>query len=131
MMVLDASLALAYAMPDEDSVAAESAMRRLEDTPALAPTVWVYEVASALRAGQLRNRLTADMAHAVMTTLKELHIELEHPDGDQLLVLSRETGLTVHGASYLAVCLKHRLPLASLDRRLVQAARELSIEILS
>lgn len=130
MMVLDASLALAYAMPDEDSVAAESAMHRLEDAPALAPTVWIYEVASALRVGQLRNRLTADVAHAVLTTLKELHIEFEHPDGDQLLLLSRETGLTVYDSSYLALCLKHRLPLASLDQRLVAVAREQGIEVL-
>ncbi len=130
-MVLDASLALAYVMPDEDSDAAQQIMMRIEDVPALAPTIWIYELASGLRAGQVRGRLTSDMADSVMATLTELHIEFEHPNGPRLMELSRTTGLTVYDASYVALCLQHQLPLASLDRRLVQVARELGIEVLS
>ncbi|MFA7324944.1 MAG: type II toxin-antitoxin system VapC family toxin [Candidatus Nanopelagicales bacterium] len=130
-MVLDASMALAYAMPDEDSTAAEQLMDRLEEAPAIAPTVWIYEIASALRMSQERERLTAEVADGIMTTLAELHVEFEHPDGHQLLQLSRRTGLTVYDASYIALCLKHQLPLASLDRRLVRAARELGIVVLT
>ena len=130
-MVLDASLALAYVMPDEASSAADSLMGRIHDEPVLAPTIWIYEVASALRMGQVRKRLSAEMADLVITTLHELHIEFEHPDGHKLMQLSLQTGLTVYDASYVALCLQHELPLATLDRRIVQAARELDIEVLS
>ena len=129
-MVLDASLALAYVMPDEASNAADALMERIQEEPVLAPTIWIYEVASGLRMGQVRKRLTAQMAQSVMTTLTELHIEFEHPDGHQLMKLSHQTGLTVYDASYVALCLKHQLPLASVDPRLVQAANELGIEVL-
>ncbi|HBJ72517.1 MAG TPA: VapC toxin family PIN domain ribonuclease [Actinobacteria bacterium] len=130
-MVLDASLALAYVMPDEDSPTARQLMARIEEEPALAPTIWIYEIASGLRMGQARKRLTSEMADSVMTTLTELHIEFEHPNGHQLMKLSHQTGLTIYDASYIALCLKHELPLASLDRRLVQAARDLGIVVLT
>jgi predicted nucleic acid-binding protein len=130
-MVLDASLALAYVMPDEDSPKARELVARIDEEPALAPTIWIYEISSALRMGQVRNRLSSEMADSVMTTLTELHIEFEHPNGHQLMNLSHQTGLTVYDASYIALCLKHELPLASLDRRLVQAARDLGIVVLT
>jgi len=131
VIVMDASIALANVMPDEESPYAEAVLDRLEDEPALAPTLWLYEVASALRLGQIRNRITQEFADTVVAQVKELHIEFEHPDGLQLMRLSRQTGLTVYDASYLALCLQHQLPLASLDRRLVQAARDLGIVVLT
>ncbi|MDO8731343.1 MAG: type II toxin-antitoxin system VapC family toxin [Actinomycetota bacterium] len=130
-MVLDASLALAYVMPDEDSSAASTLLVRIEEGPVLAPTIWIYEIASALRMGQVRSRLTSEMAESVLTTLAELHVEFENPNGHQLMRLSHQTGLTVYDASYIALCLKHQLPLASLDRRLVRAARDLGIVVLT
>ena len=128
---MDASIALANVMPDEQSPYAERVFDFLESQPALAPTLWLYEVASALRIGQIRNRLDQEFADAVVAQVKELNIEFEHPDGLQLLRLSRQTGLSVYDASYLALCLQHQLPLASLDRRLLQAARDLGIEVLT
>ena len=130
-MILDASLALAYVMPDEDSSVARRIMSLIEEAPALAPTIWIYEIASGLRQGRARNRLSGEVADSVMTTLTGLHIEFEQPNGHRLMELSNMTGLTVYDASYLALCLQHQLPLASLDRRLVQAARDLGIEVLS
>jgi len=130
-MVIDASVALANAMPDEESAYADSIFDRLNDEPALAPTLWIYEVMSTLRLGEIRNRISREFSDSIVTQLKELHIEFEHPDVLGTLGLSRAAGLTVYDASYLALCLKHQLPLASLDRRLVAAARDQGIEVLS
>ncbi|MDO9485856.1 MAG: type II toxin-antitoxin system VapC family toxin [Actinomycetota bacterium] len=128
---MDASIALANVLPDEESSLAYRVLDLLESESALAPTLWLYEVASALRIGQIRKRVDQEFADAVIAGVKELNIEFEHPDGVELLRLSRQTGLTVYDASYLALCLKHQLPLASLDRRLVSSARELGIEVLT
>lgn len=130
-MVIDASVAIASTLPDEQSEYADRIFDRLQEQPALAPTLWTYEILSALRLAEIRMRVPPDFSLAVLTQLKELHIEFEHPDGLRTLELSRQTGLTVYDTSYLALCLKHQLPLASLDRRLVQAARDLDIEVLS
>lgn len=130
-MVIDASVALANALPDEQSAYADGIFDRLQDQPALAPTLWIYEIISALSLAEIRKRITQEFSDMVVTQLKELHIEFEHPDGHRTLELSRQTGLTVYDTSYLALCLKHQLPLASLDRRLLQAARDLGIVVLT
>ena len=129
--MIDASVAIANVFPDEQSAYATQVFDRLNDHPALAPTLWIYEILSALRLAEIRERITPEFSQAVMTQFKELHIEFEHPDAHRTIELSRQTGLTVYDASYVALCLQHQLPLASLDRRLVQVARELGIEVLS
>jgi predicted nucleic acid-binding protein len=128
-MVLDASVALAFALPDEDSDVAEALMLQLEDTPALAPTIWIYEIASGLRTAEQRERLTEATSRAVLAQFAELHIEFEHPDAVRLVDLARETGLSVYDASYLALCEQHKLPLASFDRRLTSVALTRGIAI--
>lgn len=130
-MVIDASVALANALPDEQSAYAESIFDRLSDEPALVPTLWIYEIISALRLAEVRNRITPEFSNQVVAQLKELHIECEHPDGLRTLEVARQTGLPVYDASYVALCLQHQLPLASLDRRLLQAARDLGIVVLT
>jgi len=128
-MVLDASVALAFALPDEDSEQAELLMLELEDAPVIAPTIWIYEIASGLRAAEQRQRLDAKTASAILAQFAELHVEFEHPDATRLVDISRDTGLSVYDASYIALCEQHHLPLASLDRRLMSVALTRGIAI--
>jgi predicted nucleic acid-binding protein len=46
--VLDASIVLAWAFPDEQTAVADIALERLEGDPAEAPALWWFEVSNAL-----------------------------------------------------------------------------------
>ena len=130
MTVLDASVALAWALPDEHSDAADALMATLEHLGALAPTVWTYEVASGIHVARRRGRLTDAESEQAIAISHTLPIEFVHPRSEALLDIARTTGLSVYDASYLAVCRMHDLPLASFDTRLRDAATALGIDLL-
>lgn len=56
--VLDASVAIAGVLPNESSQRAEGVLSRLTATHAVVPSLWIYEVASALRSAEFRERLS-------------------------------------------------------------------------
>ena len=130
MTVLDASVALAWALPDEHSDAADALMATLERFGALAPTVWTYEVASGIHVARRRGRLTDDESEQAIAIAQTLPIEFVHPRSEALVDIAGTTGLSVYDASYLAVCRMHDLPLASFDARLRDAATALGIDLL-
>ena len=130
MTVLDASVALARALPDEHSNAADALVAMLERFGTLAPTVWTYEVASGIRIAQRRGRITAVQAEQALAITSALPIEFVHPRSHDLVDVAGATGLSVYDASYLAVCRMHDLPLASFDARMRDAATGLGIDLL-
>ena len=68
--VLDASLALAWALPDETSIQAERFLNRLTAKDVLwVPSLWWVEIANALIVAERRKRLT----EADGTRLKKLY----------------------------------------------------------
>ena len=130
MTVLDASVALAWALPDEHSDAADALVATLERFGTLAPTVWTYEVASGIHIAQRRGRLNEAESEQAIIITRSLPIEFVHPRSEDLVDIARDTGLSVYDASYLAVCRMHDLPLASFDARLRDAATRLGIDLL-
>ena len=130
MTVLDASVALAWALPDEQSDAADALLPVLERLGTLAPTVWTYEVASGIHIARRRGRLTEAQSEQALAFARALPIEFVHPRFEALLDVASATGLSVYDASYLAVCRTHDLPLASFDARMRQAATDLGIDLL-
>jgi predicted nucleic acid-binding protein len=51
-------------------------------------------------------------------------------DGVQIARLALKHGLTAYDATYLALAISERLPLATLDRELAAAARGEAVEVL-
>lgn len=128
MMVLDASTALALVLPDENGSLSETGA---EIHNALAPSLWPYEVLSGIRAAQARGRLTPVDADEAARLLATLEIEYVHPQFEALLALSHSTGLSIYDASYLALAIRHSLPLATRDQKLMDVAATLGIETIS
>lgn len=122
-LVIDASVALALVIPDEQSDWAEEVMSVVARTSARAPMLWEYEVASGLRNAERRGRISAQDVDDAVAVLSRLPISLEQPSAQALLRLSREHALTAYDAAYLAVAVRHRIPLASQDHALETAAR--------
>ena len=58
--VLDASVAVAWLLDDEDEVRAAAALARVETELALVPQFWHLEVRNALRGAERRGRMRVD-----------------------------------------------------------------------
>jgi predicted nucleic acid-binding protein len=133
MLVLDASVTLAWILPDEASDAAASVLSLIVAQGAVVPPIWTLEVGNALIMAERRNRLTPDEAAKGLSLLRELPIRISPPtlesDFGQVIALARRHGLTTYDASYLAAAVRTSLPLATLDQRLRTAAGTMSIAL--
>ena len=127
--VVDASIIAAWALGEPDDRVTEI-RARLQNDNALAPSLWWYEVRNALIQNERRQRLTESDTAAFLTGLSELGITLDHsPDEATVIGLSRRHRLTAYDAAYLELAMREGLPLATLDRELIQAARAENVSL--
>lgn len=131
--VLDSSLALAWALPDETSGEAERFMRRLPRGSLLwAPVLWWYEVANALAMAQRRKRIKEAEAARLEGLFGQLPLRTDAYSGAEALLryhtLAREHGLSAYDCVYLELAQRRGLGLATLDKRLWAAARTAGIQ---
>ena len=127
-IVIDASVFLAWCLGDEEESAAEGAMRRVADQGGVVPRIWWYEVRNALVMNERRGRISTQQVSDTLADSEALGfaIDDEH-DGSLLLDLARRHELTVYDAAYLEVAVRRSLPLATLDRRLRDAAEAMGV----
>lgn len=129
--VVDASIAGAWLLPDEENVLAEQAMARMADENAVAPDLLRHEIRSILLSAEKRGRISDDFVHSALARFRGLPLQLGGPGDDTEVVrLSRKYRLSAYDAAYLALALLEHLPLATLDRRLADAARAEGVAVL-
>lgn len=98
---------------------------------AIVPGVWWYELRNALVMNERRGRLSSADTAATLTDLRQLRISIDQVhDEDVVVALAREHHLSVYDAAYIEVALRQTLPIASLDKRLRQAAGSVGVTIL-
>lgn len=132
-LVLDASVALSWAFDEEDGGYSDRVLDALVDGQAVVPALWGLEIANGLVAAERRGRLTEAASARFLALLQSLPIEVEELELHglpQVVAVAREHGLTAYDASYLVVAMRRDLPLATLDRRLEQAARASGVALL-
>lgn len=123
-LVLDASVAAAWCFPDEASAVADATLALLAQDQAIVPALFWYEVWNFLLIGERRGRIAAADTSRFLTRLTGLIVEVEPAlAGERVPDLARRHGLTAYDAAYLDLAQRRDLPLSSLDRRLVGAAR--------
>lgn len=122
--VVDASVAASWLLPDERDPSAMRAYARLLEEPAMAPSLWWFEMRNLFVASERRGRITSEKTEEALSLLSELPIELDHVCVESVLLhFARRHGLTVYDAAYLELAQRFALPLATLDRALASAAR--------
>jgi predicted nucleic acid-binding protein len=127
--VVDASISIAWVIGDEISPAAEAARQRLAWDDACAPSLWWFEVRNVILLSERRGRLTRQRADGALAYLHRQPVALDHAaDETGLLHLARAHGLTAYDAAYLELAQRLGVPLASLDRALLTAARAIGVE---
>jgi len=133
-VVIDASVTLAWCFQDETTPFTAAVFRRVEDRGAVVPSIWPLEVANSVLMGRRRNRLSSDEASTFLALLSALPVRVDFIS--VLDIWSATVGLadaqqiTVYDATYLELAIRESLPLATLDRRLQDAARRIGLEVL-
>ncbi len=135
MLVVDASAIIGWALR-EPAVAErmEAVVARVLRDGATAPAVWPFEVANTLVMAVRRQRLTQDEARAALAQAATLAVALDATSltlaWERAAPLAFRHALTAYDATYLELALRHHAVLASLDAKLVAAARAEGLDCL-
>ena len=135
-VVLDASVAAAWLLPDEASDASRKVYVRTRRGSLVlhAPELWLWECGNIIAAGVKRSRLTPEDALLTWSVLDSIRtrVELAAPVPTQVraaLVLGLDHGVSLYDAAYLWLAKSLSLPLLTLDRVLARAARAAAVEV--
>jgi predicted nucleic acid-binding protein len=133
--VLDASVSLAWFL---DSPVAEVATRARQDLEngyrAVVPHLWHAEMANGFAIGERRGLLTVAHADRCLADVEGLLSSVIDSSGHsisirQALSVARAFRLTAYDAAYLETARREHLPLATLDRALVDAATKAGVPL--
>jgi predicted nucleic acid-binding protein len=134
MFVVDASITLAWCFTDESSQYADEVLGRLGEDEAVAPAIWLLEVANGLLTAVRRGRLEAAELPRLSDLLAALPVHVETvllSDAlGRVLDAARTLELTAYDAAYLDLAARRGVPLATLDERLQIACRAADVELL-
>jgi predicted nucleic acid-binding protein len=133
--VVDASVAISWCIEDEASPATERLLDLAVENGVVVPALWLLEVANVLRLAEKKKRILAHKVDARLVHLSELIIHVEHFEKDvvwtDITNLARRHDLTTYDATYLHLAREHALPLASLDKAMIKAAKEEGLVVLN
>ena len=129
--VLDASATLAFAFPDERDDEARALVERVRTGGAIAPLLWAWEIENVVTGAVRQKRLSPVAARTLLAQLAALPVELDAGVAfGAEITLAQRYRLTIYDALYLELAVRRNASLATRDRRLAQAARDLGLEAL-
>ena len=134
-VVLDASFMMAFVFDDEQTPELTERARRVLTNGAVVPRHWQLEMANSVLMSVRRQRIDAAKAATILAQLARLQVSIDLPDAmaawTVTYALAEQHRLTLYDAAYLELAIRRGLPLASLDRALIAAARASDVEVLT
>jgi predicted nucleic acid-binding protein len=134
--VLDNSVAMRWLLASNkasDQSYAELVLKSLVDAEVLVPNLWHLDVANVLLSATNREEIEVSEVERFTAQLENLPITVDTLTANQVfghtISLARAYRLSSYDAAYLELALREGLPLASLDKDLLKAARRSDIEI--
>lgn len=135
MIVIDASITIAWTLVDEHTAFANGIRDRVLAEGAVVPSVWTLEVANVLIQAERRGRKSAETVTRALALLQDLPVTvLPGSLADDLGAVAstaRDHKLTSYDAAYLNLARREGLPLATLDAALAAAAKKLGVVVLT
>jgi len=131
--VLDCSVAVSWFFTDEASLKTDQLLEQLHNGGALVPSLWRMELGNVLARAEKHGRMTAAQITATVELVNKLPITTDMDDSRALrevLSLARTKSLTTYDAAYLELAMRHRIPLATLDKILIKTASEMKVKTL-
>jgi predicted nucleic acid-binding protein len=132
--VLDTSVALTWVFKDEAAPETDVLEIEAKNHGAIIPWLWYFELGNALLVAEKRNRIKKEGVKLHLEIIGMLSLTTESEMSirslEKIMSLARDHQLTVYDAAYLELALRHGIPLATKDKDLRAAARELKIPVL-
>ena len=132
--VLDCSVAVAWLFEDEARPETDALLDRTMENGAFVPGLWRLEVGNVLSQAERRRRIDASKVASYVDVLAQLPIatdtETEERALRETLALARREHLTTYDAAYLEIAMRRGVPLATLDKALIRAARRVGVDTL-
>jgi predicted nucleic acid-binding protein len=131
--VLDCSVTMAWCFEDESSDCTDSILENFHKATALVPTIWSLEVANVLLLAKKNKRITEIQAASFIDALSVLPIVVDQSTTSRamhsIFVLAGQSDLTIYDAAYLELAIREKIPLLTLDKGLIKAAKKLRIPL--
>jgi predicted nucleic acid-binding protein len=133
--VVDNSVVMSWCFKDETNKYADTVLDRLTESAAVVPSIWPLEVVNVLLVAERQKRLSESDSIRFITLLSQLPIVVEYERPEkmmrELLALARAYNLSSYDASYLDLAMRKGFPIATLDNKLIEAARRIDVQILT
>ncbi|MGA8163675.1 MAG: type II toxin-antitoxin system VapC family toxin [Waddliaceae bacterium] len=132
--VLDCSVTMAWCFKDESNHFSDQVLEQMETAKVVVPAIWPLEVSNVLLLAKRRKRLSTLQVSSFADALSALSITVDPSTTTRAMhsiyVLAEKTKLTIYDAAYLELALREKVPLATLDKDLIKAAKKSHIELL-
>jgi predicted nucleic acid-binding protein len=132
--VVDNSIVMAWCFEDEATKYTDTVQEMLINNRAFVPSIWPLEVANVLLVAERKKRISKADSGRFIALLFQLPIEVGKSEPNRVfhdtLYLARQHRLSSYDASYLALAIRMGLPIASLDKAIIRAAKSIKIGIL-
>ena len=132
--VVDASIFGPLFFEDESDVLFGGIEMLLANGNCFAPQHWRLELANQILVGFRRKRLTEPMVAPAIATLTSFDVTIDNTTWqrhEEIFELARLQDLSIYDAAYLDLALQRKASLASYDKALCKAARQMGIEVFS
>jgi len=132
--VVDNSVVMSWCFKDETNNYADTVLDRLTESAAVVPSIWPLEVVNVLLVAERQKRLSESDSIRFLTLLSQLPIVVEYEHSEmmkELLALARSNNLSSYDASYLDLAMRKGVPIATLDNKLIEAARRIDVPVLA
>ena len=132
--VIDNSVVMTWCFKDGISQYADYILDRLEDSAGFVPSMWPLEVCNVLLVAERKKRIGEAGSTRFIALLTELPIIVEQEPPERMIkeifALARKHKLSSYDASYLDLAMRKGLPIATLDKSLLLAAKRSRVPIL-
>jgi predicted nucleic acid-binding protein len=132
--VLDNSVTARWLFKDgsaDDLTYADKVLKAASNIEVVVPVTWGLEVANVIARGAALGQLTESRIDAYLILLRGLAISFDEKAVSQALTdtldISRKYRLSSYDASYLEAALRLSLPIATLDKDLLRAAKKAGV----
>jgi predicted nucleic acid-binding protein len=132
--IIDNSVVMAWCFQDETSQYADHILDRLELSTGFVPSIWPLEVCNVLLVAERKKRIGEADSTRFIALLSELPIIVEQEPPERMLkeifALARKHNLSSYDASYLDLAMRKGLPIATLDKNVLAAAKQCKVPVL-
>jgi predicted nucleic acid-binding protein len=132
-LVVDNSVVMAWLFEDEISAYADHILDQLPDLNLLVPAIWSLEANNVLLVAEKRGKLSNEDIYHFVNLLMQLPIEVVVEDYrrsmQRILALGKSNEICAYDAAYLDLAIQNVCPLATLDNKLIEAAKKCGVPL--